>query len=60
MLTTTAEALRDFLKQESAGGIVLMVAALLALIFAMALLTGALPAWRAYRHSLADGLTVRL
>jgi len=34
MLTTTAEALRDFLKQESAGGIVLMVAALLALIFA--------------------------
>ena len=35
-------------------------AAMLALIFAMALLTGALPAWRAYRHSLADGLTVRL
>jgi len=35
-------------------------ALLLLAIFAAALLTGALPAWRAYRHSLADGMTVRL
>ncbi|WP_263264736.1 ABC transporter permease [Pseudomonas sp. RIT-PI-S] len=33
---------------------------LLALVFAAALLMGALPAWRAYRQSLADGLTVHL
>ena len=34
MLNTAAEALRDFLKQESAGGIVLMIAAVLALVLA--------------------------
>ncbi|ABC62549.1 Na+/H+ antiporter NhaA [Erythrobacter litoralis] len=34
MFYTAATALRDFLKQESAGGIVLMFAAVLALIFA--------------------------
>lgn len=33
---------------------------LLALIVGAALLMSALPAWRAYRHSLADGLTIRL
>lgn len=33
---------------------------LLGAILLAALLAGALPAWRAYRHSVADGLTVRL
>ena len=33
---------------------------LLGAIFATALLMGALPAWRAYRQSLADGLSIRL
>ena len=35
-------------------------ALILLAIFVAALFTGALPAWRAYRHSLADGMTVRL
>ena len=34
--------------------------ALLGAILAAALLMGALPAWRAYRQSLADGLSIRL
>lgn len=34
--------------------------ALLGLVFGAALLIGAIPAWRAYRQSLADGLTVHL
>ncbi|GAA4052590.1 Na+/H+ antiporter NhaA [Parerythrobacter jejuensis] len=34
MLATAAQSLRDFLRQESAGGIVLMVAAVLALVLA--------------------------
>ena len=33
---------------------------LLGAILAAALLMGALPAWRAYRQSLADGLSIRL
>ncbi|MBA1245032.1 ABC transporter permease [Pseudomonas japonica] len=33
---------------------------LLGLVFAAAVLIGAIPAWRAYRQSLADGLTVHL
>lgn len=33
--------------------------ALLAAVVAAALLMGAIPAWRAYRNSLADGLTIR-
>src|SRR5690606_41926038 len=33
---------------------------LLGAIFVTALLMGALPAWRAYRQSLADGLSIRL
>ncbi|GAB4298587.1 MAG: ABC transporter permease [Thiohalomonadaceae bacterium] len=42
------------------GPLVLREWALLAIIVAAGALVGALPAWRAYRHSLADGLTVRL
>lgn len=34
--------------------------ALLGAILLAALLMGAIPAWRAYRHSLADGLSIRL
>jgi len=33
---------------------------LLAGILAAALLMGSVPAWRAYRQSLADGLSIRL
>jgi putative ABC transport system permease protein len=33
---------------------------LLGAILAAALLMGAIPAWRAYRQSLADGLSIRL
>ncbi|MNJ79500.1 hypothetical protein D3C77_775470 [compost metagenome] len=33
---------------------------LLGAILAAALLMGVVPAWRAYRQSLADGLTIRL
>jgi len=34
--------------------------AMLGLIFTSAVLAGCLPAWRAYRRSLADGMTIRL
>ncbi|MCY1182677.1 hypothetical protein D9M73_232490 [compost metagenome] len=34
--------------------------ALLAIILGAALLMGSVPAWRAYRQSLADGLTLHL
>ena len=35
-------------------------ALLIGIVFGAALLLGALPAWRAYRNSLADGMTIRL
>ncbi|WP_421989928.1 Na+/H+ antiporter NhaA [Qipengyuania sp.] len=41
MFTSAAEALRDFLKQESAGGIVLIAAAALALVAANSIAAGA-------------------
>ena len=34
--------------------------ATLGIVFACAILAGCLPAWRAYRRSLADGMTIRL
>lgn len=43
------------LSPPSAGDAVLLVA-----IVAAALLVGAIPAWRAYRRTLADGLTMRV
>jgi putative ABC transport system permease protein len=33
---------------------------LLGLVVGAGLLIGAVPAWRAYRNSLADGLTIRV
>ena len=42
------------------GGLSGYDVALLAAIVVAALLMGALPAWRAYRNTLADGLTPRV
>jgi putative ABC transport system permease protein len=42
------------------GALTAYDACLLGGVIAAGLLAGALPAWRAYRHSLADGLTIRL
>ncbi|MCS6948475.1 MAG: ABC transporter permease [Steroidobacteraceae bacterium] len=43
-----------------AGGLTRDDVALLALIVGSALVLGVLPAWRAYRHTLADGLSIRV
>lgn len=42
------------------GGLTATDGAILAAVVGAALLLGAIPAWRAYRNSLADGLTIRI
>ena len=42
------------------GGLTRYDFGLLGAIVAAALLMGALPAWRAYRNTLSDGLTIRV
>jgi putative ABC transport system permease protein len=44
----------------SIGGFTTHELSLLAILLAASLLIGAIPAWRAYRYSLADGMSIRV